>query len=117
MVSDRISRVMKKTIPFYLISIHLLLTLILAKSDFINLIEARFSAKAIDNKDTCHSNIDSVHKRIDQNVTDCITPYLGNRLVQGLSTSSIAPNIINYAIGNDTVQSLILRMTRIKNNA
>lgn len=107
---------MKKSIPFYLISIHLLLILILAKSNFINLVEARFSAKAIDNKDTFHSNIVSFHKRIDQNVTTGIIPFFGDSLVQGLSTSSIAPNIINYGIGNDTVQNLITRLNTYTNS-
>ncbi len=52
------------------------------------------------------------HKRIDKNVPELATIFVGDSLVQGLAVSAISPLSVNFGIGLDTTHGVITRISQ-----
>ena len=52
----------------------------------------------------------SFHKSIDQNLLEDSILFIGDSITQGLAVSAVAPQTVNYGIGNDTTLGVINRL-------
>ena len=54
------------------------------------------------------------HKRMDGNIPDDSTIFIGDSLTQSLAVSAISPRSVNYGIGNDTLIGVLKRIGEYK---
>jgi len=100
---------MRYSIILYLIILHILLVVILIKSDFIDRIKLKFNQRE---KGESEFYIQmAVHlKRQDFHVPKHSVIFFGDSIVQGLCVSAISTKIVNFGIGTDTTNGLFNRI-------
>ena len=102
-----------KIIIIYVLGIHLFLTVVLLKSDFIDRIKHRFGIyvpkKSIKVSNHFHQML-QFHKRMDGNVPEKAVIFIGDSITQGLCVSAIACPAVNYGIGGDTTIGVLKRL-------
>jgi lysophospholipase L1-like esterase len=108
------SKTMKKRIAIiYLIGIHLLLALVLLKSDFLDRMQAKLGIQesGLSTEITQHFHrMLRYHKRMDGNVPDGSVVFIGDSITQGLCVSAVACPSVNYGIGSDTTLGVLQRL-------
>jgi lysophospholipase L1-like esterase len=94
----------------YLVFIHILLTVLIVKSDFFIRLKSEHLG-LIQEKTTNHyKRMAAFHTRQDQNTPKGAIFFLGASHIQGLAVSAVSPMAINYGIGGDTTRGLINRL-------
>ena len=105
---------MKKRITIiYLIGIHLLLAVVLLKSDFIDRVQTKLGIQqsGLSAEITPHFHrMLRYHKRMDGNVPDGSVVFIGDSITQGLCVSAITCPSVNYGIGSDTTLGVLQRL-------
>ena len=108
---------MKKRIAIaYLVGIHLLLAVVLLKSDFIDRVQPKFGIQAdLPAEITQHYHrMLRYHKRMDGNVPNGSVLFIGDSITQGLCVSAVALPSVNYGIGSDTTLGVLQRLPEYK---
>jgi lysophospholipase L1-like esterase len=99
----------RKFLLVYLSLIHLLLGLVLYKSDFIE--RARLHFGALKPEITIHyQTMLSHHRRMDDLVPAHAVIFIGDSITQSLAVATVAPNAVNYGIGSDTTLGVLNRL-------
>jgi lysophospholipase L1-like esterase len=103
---------MKRTMLIaYLIALHLLLGLILWKSDFIPRVMARLSGKPHPEELSKHfRNMRAYHSRSTAIVPEGSVFFIGDSMIQGLCVDAVIQPSVNYGIGGDTTVGVMERM-------
>ena len=104
---------MKKYILLtYIISIHLLLVIVLLKSDFIKRVEQKIgiSQSLAEPSEFFHQML-CFHARIDGNVPDHSVIFIGDSITQGLAVNAVVVPSVNYGIGGDTTVGVLQRLS------
>ena len=97
-----------KPSSLYVLAMHLLIVLILVKSDFIDRVKSEISEGE---EITVHyQRMMTYHERIDKNVPTGSYLFIGDSLIQGLSVNAVSENSVNYGIGSDTTIGLLQRL-------
>ena len=96
----------------YLLMLHVLLALVLAKSDFIEKVGYKLGVSTIPELSAYYDRITTYHFRMDGNVPDGATLFIGDSITQGLATSAIANPSVNYGIGSDTTLGVLNRIRK-----
>ena len=97
----------------YLISVHILLAIVLIKSDFIVRVSRKFGSRQTVSS---HEMTDQfrmmlrLHRRMDENVPDGAVIFIGDSITQGLCVSAIACPSVNYGIEADTTLGVLQRL-------
>ena len=107
----------KKLLFIYFMFMHIFLLFVLFKSDFTNRVY-NFLVKPSSEK----SNADmwyfdymvDHHLSNDSNIPDGAIVFIGDSIMSGLDVSEIAPNSLNYGIGNDTTVGVLKRLSKYK---
>ena len=99
----------KNLVRIYLLAIHLLLLLLIARSDFMEILVLRLGYVP-DEIDAFHLNQLEFHKRVDKNLRPGVTLFFGDSHVQGLAVSSVTGHSANFGIGGDTTIGLLRRL-------
>ncbi|MDA8141681.1 MAG: GDSL-type esterase/lipase family protein [Desulfobacteraceae bacterium] len=98
----------------YLIGLHLLLVLVLVKTDFIPRVGYRF--KLITPADPeitqYYSTLVAFHERVDANTPDGAIIFIGDSGIQGLCVSAVANPAVNFGIGSDTTAGVLMRLPK-----
>lgn len=98
----------------YLIAVHVLLVIILLKSDFIDRIQNKLWAgnHPLQSSELTHHyhRMLGYHKRMDGNVPDGAVIFIGDSITQGLCVSAVAVPSVNYGIGSDTTFGVLKRL-------
>lgn len=98
----------------YLTAIHILLVIVLLKSDFIQQVQVKFGIgfyQMESSELTPHYyRMLEYHKRIDGNVPAGAIIFIGDSLTQGLCVSAVAAHSVNYGIGSDTTFGVLKRL-------
>jgi lysophospholipase L1-like esterase len=112
------SKEMKKRIVIaYVIGIHILLAIVLLKSDFIDRVQSRLGIQSIPLPPEITEHFHRMlryHKRMDGNVPDGAVIFIGDSITQGLCVSGIASPSVNYGIGSDTTVGVLQRLPYYK---
>lgn len=95
----------------YIIFLHLLLCLVLVKSDFIQRVQRKFlpSPSRPELSEHYHRMV-RFHTRIDGNVPSASVIFIGDSMFQGLSVTAVANPSVNYGIGGDTTFGILQRL-------
>ena len=91
----------------YLIFIHLLLAIVLLKSNFVEKIYRRFHKSYFSDY---YETVLKYHLRIDAQVPPGAVIFIGDSMVQGLCVSAITEKGVNFGIGGDTVEGILYRL-------
>jgi lysophospholipase L1-like esterase len=103
-------RTLRKFGVFYLLMLHVLLGLVLAKSDFIEKVGYKLGVTTKPELSAYYDRITTYHFRMDGNVPDGATLFIGDSITQGLATSAVANRAVNYGIGSDTTLGVLNRI-------
>ena len=108
------SKTMKKRITIiYLIGMHLLLTVVLLKSDFIERLQTKLGIRQSELSAEITQHFHRMlcyHKRVDGNVPDGSVIFIGDSITQGLCVSAVTCPSVNYGIGSDTTLGVLKRL-------
>ena len=101
----------KKYILIYLVSLHLFLIVILVKSNTISLVERKLGIPSPSTELTSYyKTLVVFQQRIDKNSLDKAIIFIGDSHTQGLSTTAIHTNSINFGIASDTTIGVLNRI-------
>jgi lysophospholipase L1-like esterase len=100
--------VKKKLIISYIVLLHILLGIMLIKSDFIELAQQKIAFTPELTKH--YYQMLSYHKMIDSNVPAGCVIFIGDSITQGLCVSAVSPMSVNYGIGGDTSFGVLNRL-------
>ena len=102
----------------YLLCIHILLAVVLLKSDFVFRVQNKLGigiqqARTLELTPHYHRML-GYHKRMDGNVPDRAVIFIGDSLTQGLCVSAVAVPSVNYGIGSDTTVGVLQRLSEYR---
>lgn len=105
-------RALRKLGVIYLLLLHILVATMFVQSDFIEKVEYRLGFSATPELSSYYDRITTYHFRMDGNVPDGATIFIGDSITQGLATSAIARLSVNYGIGSDTTIGVLNRIKK-----
>ncbi len=93
----------------YLIALHLLLALLVWKSDVLPKAKALlFESAPTSNPHVAHTF--AYHRSMDPSVPEGAAIFLGDSITQSLATAAVAPRSVNYGIGFATTGNLLAHL-------
>lgn len=98
----------KKLIITYIVFLHIILGIMLIKSDFVEIAQQEIGLGPELTKH--YFRMLSYHKRIDSNVPAGSVIFIGDSITQGLCVSAVSPMSVNYGIGTDTSFGVLNRL-------
>lgn len=99
------TRVTRKQVFYlYVFVLHLLIVGLVLKTDFIVRMKVKPDASPVNPH---VSNMLMYHRWMDEFIPDGSIIFLGDSLTQGLATTAIAPNTVNYGIGSENTAQLL----------
>ena len=99
----------KKAISIYFIFIHLVLIVVLMKSDFIYRVNNMFNLSSAELGPRFYSSV-KVHKKLEPNIPTGAAIFIGDSILKGLCVTAIYPTAINYGIPGDTTMGVLERL-------
>lgn len=97
----------------YLAILHFALVFIIIKTDFIPKLEQKLGYLP-DELTPFYNKLVASHSRIDANLPDKTTLFIGDSITQGLAVSAVATPSVNYGIGMDTSYGVLQRIGKYK---
>jgi len=98
----------------YIVFVHALLVLALAKSDVLSRLERRLGFRPAPEITDHFGRMLSYHTRMDGNVPAGAVVFIGASHTQGLATDAVAMPSVNYGIGGDTTVGVLIRLPRYR---
>lgn len=98
----------------YIVFVHGLLVLALAKSDVLSRLERRLGLRPAPEITDHFGRMVSYHTRMDGNVPAGAVVFIGASHTQGLATDAVAMPSVNYGIGGDTTAGVLIRLPRYR---
>jgi lysophospholipase L1-like esterase len=98
-----------KILVFYILCLHILLLVMLVKSNFVTKMSYVVGALAPE-LTTHYYQMLASHKRMDATVPSNATVFIGDSITAGLATSAVAAYSVNYGIGSDTTFGVLNRL-------
>ncbi len=89
----------------YLLALHLLVVILIVKTDFIPRVQVRLGLMALPNLHL--QNMLRYHLRMDGLVPDGGVIFLGDSITQALATAAVVPYATNYGIGMETTADVL----------
>ena len=93
----------------YLVIMHLLLVLVLWKSDFVNKVQNKLGISTSETL-SFYEHMTLYHQRMDSSIPEDATIFIGDSITQALATSAITQMGVNFGIGTDTTQGVVERL-------
>ncbi len=100
----------KKLLVLYFIIIHLLLAVVIFKTDVVSQLQIRFGLADPQELTRNYHELVAFHKRMDDNLLKGTVVFIGDSITQGLAVSAVTPLSVNYGIGNDTTVGVLNRI-------
>jgi len=101
----------KRIILAYVITIHVFLGIVLAKSNFIKLVSNKLNLTTAQTEIAEYFNqMLAYHSRMDGNVPNESVIFIGDSIIQGLAVTAVVNPSVNYGIGNDTTVGVLKRL-------
>lgn len=108
---QRAKAIRPKLILLYGLAIHILMVILLFKTDAYLILRERIGLVPIEIESTdFYRKMVGYHRRQLTNVEDNTLVFLGDSMVHGLNVSSLSPNALNLGIGGDTVSAMTKRV-------
>lgn len=103
----------KKLLISYLILLHLVLFVLVFKTDFISKVETKLGFLPEELSPFYHDMV-ATHMSMDGNLSDQTIVFIGDSITQGLAVSAVATPSVNYGIGLDTSYGVLQRISQYK---
>jgi len=94
----------------YVVGLHLVLAVLLLKTDAIEKIERRLGTWKVPEIDQAWYNQVAFHRRVDEQLPPGVLVFLGDSLTLGFDVSRFDRRAVNYGIGGDTTVGLLSRL-------
>ena len=94
----------------YVLFLHILLAIVLLKSNFIEKVERKLELYKSPELSEYYNEITAYHKRIDGAVPRGAAIFIGDSITQSLATSAVSELSVNYGIGSDTTLGVLNRL-------
>ena len=91
----------------YIIALHLLSIVLVAKTDFVPKLKVKFGMSAVLDPNPHFQRMVTYHRWMDELVPENSVVFLGDSITQGLATAAVAPYTINYGIGGEDATQLL----------
>lgn len=104
----------KKIIFVYFFALHALLLVMLMKSDFINKVKKKFNIPGSSELSVYYHEVTNHHFRMDDNLPDRATVFIGDSITQGLAVAAVADASVNYGVGGDTTLGVLHRVKKYR---
>lgn len=101
---------LRKTWVTYVVFLHILLAMVLFKSNFIEKVERKLELYKSPELSEYYNEITAYHKRMDGSVPRGATIFIGDSITQSLATSAVSELSVNYGIGSDTTLGVLNRL-------
>ena len=101
---------LRKTWVTYVLFLHILLAMVLFKSNFIEKVERKLELYKSPELSEYYNEITAYHKRMDGSVPRGATIFIGDSITQSLATSAVSELSVNYGIGSDTTLGVLNRL-------
>lgn len=101
----------------YLVCIHVVVVVVLLKSDFLDRVERKLGTYQATLKPEITEHYRTMLRyqvRMDGNVPGKAVIFIGDSITQGLSVSAVTPLSVNYGIGGDTTVGVLQRLSYYK---
>ena len=99
-----------KSLTGYLILLHLLLAVLVLKTDFLPRLTAKLGNNTTHTSDPHVANMLKHQRWMDDAVPAGAIIFLGDSITQSLATAAVAPYSVNYGIGTATTSDLLQAM-------
>lgn len=109
--TQRPARRFTAAVWLYAIAVHVLMAVLVFKTDFIPKVKSRFFPSPEPSNVQIRS-VFAFHERIDPLVPDGAAIFLGDSITQGLATAAVAPLSVNYGIGGAVSEELVIHIPR-----
>ncbi len=106
--------ILKKSWLIYIVCLHVLVAIILFKSNFIEIVENKLGFSQNHEISEYYNEITNYHKRLDASIPSNATIFIGDSITQGLATSAVSDLSVNYGIGSDTTLGVLQRLPMYK---
>ena len=93
----------------YLAIIHLLLVVVLWKSDFVNKVQIKLGISGSQTL-SFYEQMTLYHQRMDGSIPEGATIFIGDSITQALATAALTQTGVNFGIGTDTTQGVVERL-------
>lgn len=101
----------KPVFYIYFILVHLLVGILLLKTDFISRAQTKLGLARNTDELTAHFHtMLAYHQRMDGNVPEQAVILIGDSITQGLAGAALSPFSVNYGIGWDTTRGVLERL-------
>jgi lysophospholipase L1-like esterase len=100
---------LNRSLIAYLVLLHLLLGLVLVKSDFLQRTRGYLGVLPPEMTRHYHDMV-AYHRRMDEQVPDGAVVFIGDSITQSLAVSNVSTNSFNYGIGSDTTFGVLQRI-------
>jgi lysophospholipase L1-like esterase len=104
----------------YVVGVHAFLCLVLVKSNFVTRLERKFgfglisTTNALPNITDFYFIMIRYHERMDGNVPDGSSVFIGDSITQGLCVDAVAVPAVNFGIGRDTTDGVLKRLPKYR---
>lgn len=93
----------------YLVIIHLLLAVVLWKSNFLNKVQIKLGISSSETL-SFYEQMTLYHQQMDGSIPEDATIFIGDSITQALATSAVTKTGVNFGIGTDTTQGVVERL-------
>lgn len=101
---------LRKPWVIYVVFLHILLAMVLFKSNFIEKVERKLELYQSPELSEYYNEITAYHERMDGSVPRGATIFIGDSITQSLATSAVSELSVNYGIGSDTTLGVLNRL-------
>jgi len=101
----------------YLVCIHIVVVVVLLKSDFLDRVERKLGTFQTATRPEITEHYRTMLRyqiRMDGSVPEKAVIFIGDSITQGLSVSAVSPLSVNYGIGGDTTFGVLQRLPLYK---
>lgn len=96
----------------YIASLHLLLAVMLWKSDFLEKLQNRLFDQKKEELTAFYNTMLSFHLRMDARIEQGAVLFIGDSMTQGLCVSCMSGRAVNFGIGGDTTRGVLNRIVQ-----
>lgn len=100
----------KKLTVLYLVLLHLVLVVVLLKSDFLERLGEYFNITEPPVSLSFYDLTTTYHYSMDDNIPELATLFIGDSHIQGMAVISVTPDAVNFGIGGDTTAGVLERI-------
>lgn len=107
-------KILRILILCYIVLLHLLLVVMVWKSDFLGKLQNRLFDQKEEELTSFYNTMLSFHLRMDARIEEGAVLFIGDSMTQGLCGSCLSDRAVNFGIGGDTTRGVLNRIVQYR---